>query len=85
MDNWLTREEPPGTEKSSKMKQMEISLKLGVETKPVETSSKSIKLSKEENLARAAIGCKKMTDWLVAAPSIERSWRQLKKFREKSK
>ena len=25
----------------------------------------------EEKLARAAIGCKKMTDWLVAAPSIE--------------
>ena len=71
VDNWLSREEPPEMKKSTKMKQMEISLKLGVETKPADTSSKSTKLSKEEKLARAAIGWKKMTDWLVAAPGRE--------------
>ena len=71
VDNWLNRVEPPEMKKSLKMKQMEISLKLGVETKPAETPSTSRKLSKEEKLARAAIGCRKLTDWLVAAPRLE--------------
>ena len=66
VDTWLTREEPPEAMKSTRMKQMEISLKQVAGTKTLATPTPGpSKLSKEEKLARAAIGSRKMTDWLV--------------------
>ena len=73
VDNWLRREEPPEAVKSLKMKQMEISLRMGSGAKSMETPAPTppIKLSKEEKLAKAAIGSRKMTDWLVRAADKE--------------
>ena len=53
------------------MKQMEFSLKLGGETEPKKTPAKPVKLSKKERLAKAAVGCKKVTDWLVVTANNE--------------
>ena len=84
VEEWLRndhKEDPPthhSEDKSERMKQMEINLKLMMTSKFEKKADyeKIVekKLTKAEKLKEAATGSKKMTDWLIRKPNIFTEW-----------